>query len=147
MIYIDRIPQKFKGTVMQIGKALINDRLPVWIASKTFHIPTIHNFGVIYRWTLLFSKNVTSYVIASIVFLLINKTLRLNNLKTRTAMNTKLLLFVICVGVIIYLLLYNFHDCTFDWRKWRGTNTAKKKCLYSELFWSAFSRIRTEYYS
>ena len=32
-------------------------------------------------------------------------------------------------------------------QKWRGTNTAKKKCLYSELFWSAFSRIRTEYYS
>ena len=28
-----------------------------------------------------------------------------------------------------------------DWKKY----TLRKKCLYSELFWSAFFRIRTEY--
>ena len=27
-------------------------------------------------------------------------------------MNAKISLFVICVEAIIYLLLYNFHDCT-----------------------------------
>ena len=55
MIYIDRIPEKFKGIVMQIGKALINGGLRVWAASKNFDIPTVYNFGVIYRWNLLFS--------------------------------------------------------------------------------------------
>ena len=28
-------------------------------------------------------------------------------------MNVKISLFIICVEVIIYLLLYNLHDCTF----------------------------------
>ena len=28
-------------------------------------------------------------------------------------MNAKVLVFVICVEVIIYLLLYNWHDCAF----------------------------------
>ena len=28
-------------------------------------------------------------------------------------MNAKILVFVICVEAIIYLLLYNLHDCTF----------------------------------
>ena len=42
-----------------------------------------------------------------------NKTLRLNNLETRAAMNAKILLFVICVEAITYLSLYNLHDCTF----------------------------------
>ena len=46
-------------------------------------------------------------------FLFISKTLRLSNLKNRTAMNVKVSVFVICVEAIIYLLLYNLHDCTF----------------------------------
>ena len=49
-------------------------------------------------------------------FLFINITLRINNLKTRIATNTKLSVFVLCVDAIIYLLLYNFHDCTFSFR-------------------------------
>ena len=28
-------------------------------------------------------------------------------------MNAKILVFVICIETIIYLLLYNLHDCTF----------------------------------
>ena len=40
-------------------------------------------------------------------FLFINKTLRLNNLKTRTAMNAQISVFVISVEAIIYFLLYN----------------------------------------
>ena len=43
----------------------------------------------------------------------INKTLRFNNLKTRAAMNAKTSLFICCVEPIIYLLLFNLHDCTF----------------------------------
>ena len=43
-------------------------------------------------------------------FLFINKTLRLNKLKTRLIKNAKISAFVICVEVIIYLLLYNLHD-------------------------------------
>ena len=44
-----------------------------------------------------------------------NKTLQLINLKTRTAMNAKISVSVICVEAIIYLLLYNLHDCTFKY--------------------------------
>ena len=47
------------------------------------------------------------------LILFINKTLPLNNLRTRTAMNAKISMLVICVEAIIYLLLYNMHDCTF----------------------------------
>ena len=42
-----------------------------------------------------------------------NKTLRLNKLKTITAMNPKMLVVVICVEAIIHLLLHNLHDCFF----------------------------------
>ena len=42
-------------------------------------------------------------------------TLRFNNLKTRTAMNEKISVFAICVEAIIYLLLYNLHDCTVNY--------------------------------
>ena len=49
--------------------------------------------------------------------LFVNKTLRLNNLKTRTAMNAKISVFVIFAEMILYLLLYNLHDCTFNSEK------------------------------
>ena len=38
------LSQPFKGTVMQIEKALINDRLRVSIVSREFFVPTIYNF-------------------------------------------------------------------------------------------------------
>ena len=38
------------------------------------------------------------------------ETLQLSNLKTKTAMNS---VFIISIEVIIYLLLYNLHGCTF----------------------------------
>ena len=47
----------------------------------------------------------------SIVFSVYNQNLRLNNLKTRTATNAKISVFV---EAIIYLLLCNLHDCTFN---------------------------------
>ena len=36
----------------------------------------------------------------------------LNNLKIRAAVNTKISVFLICDKAIIYLLLFNLHDCT-----------------------------------
>ena len=44
-----------------------------------------------------------------------NKNLRLNISKTKTAMNVKISVFVICVKAIIYLSLCKFHDCTFKY--------------------------------
>ena len=39
--------------------------------------------------------------------------MQLNNSKTKTAMNAKMPIFI-CVEAIIYLLLHNLHDCTFN---------------------------------
>ena len=47
-------------------------------------------------------------------FLFTNKTFRFNNLKTRIALNAKISVIVICVEVMIFLFLYNLHDCTFN---------------------------------
>ena len=46
--------------------------------------------------------------------LFINETLRLNNLKTTTVINAKISVFIICVKAVIYLLLYDLHNCTFN---------------------------------
>ena len=43
-----------------------------------------------------------------------NKTLRLSNFKARTAMKAKNAVFFICVETIMYLLLFNLHDRTFN---------------------------------
>ena len=60
-------------------------------------------------------------------FLFVNKTSRLNNPKTRPAMNVKISVFVICVEAIIYLLLYNLHECTFN--SWHHNyETSMKMC-------------------
>ena len=47
-------------------------------------------------------------------FKFISKILQLTNLKTGTAMNVKISVFVICVEAIIDLLLYNLHACNFN---------------------------------
>ena len=95
---------------MQIEKALINDRLSVSRVSWKFRIPTIYNFAVVYPCNLF-----------------INKTLRLDNLKTRTAISAKISVFVICVEAIIYLLLYNSHDCTFK----ENSKNSRTECKVS----------------
>ena len=43
----------------------------------------------------------------------INNILRLNNSKTKTAINAKISIFIFCVEAIKYLLLHNLHDYTF----------------------------------
>ena len=99
-----------KDRVMQIERALINDRFCVSKVYVKFRIPTIYNFAAIYQWNLLFSLKETYFLTA---YLIINKTFRLNNVRTRTAMNAKISVFVISVEAIIYLLLYDLHDCSF----------------------------------
>ena len=47
-------------------------------------------------------------------FLFINKALRLNNLKTKTAINSNISVFVIYFEAIIHLSLYNLRHCTFS---------------------------------
>ena len=57
-----------KGTVRQIEKALIIDRLRVSKVSWKSRIPTIYNFAVIYPWNLLFLKKLAYFLTVSIVF-------------------------------------------------------------------------------
>ena len=97
---------------MQMEKALINDRLNISKVSREFCIPTIYNFAIIYPWNLLFSSKV-SYFLAVSTVVYKKKTLQLNNLKTRAAMNAEISVFVICVEAIIYFILYNLHHCPF----------------------------------
>ena len=70
------------------------------------------------------------FLTVSIVFSNDKQTLRLNNLKTRTAINAKISLFVICVKAITYLLLYNLHDCTFN----KFAKFTEKTSLSESLF-------------
>ena len=59
---------KCKGTVMQIGNALINDRLHVSNVSWKFRIQTIYNFAVLYHLNFKFSQKVAYFLTVSIVF-------------------------------------------------------------------------------
>ena len=53
------------------------------------------------------------HILFLLSFLFISKTLRFNNLKTRTTTNVKNPAFVVCDEVIIYLLLYNLRESVF----------------------------------
>ena len=108
---------------MQIAKTLINDRLRVPKISWKFRIPTIYNVAIISPWNLLFSLKVAYFLTVSIAFSFFNKNSRFNNLKTRTAMNAQISMFVIFVKAIIYLSLYNLHNCTFK-RIWANSLTS-----------------------
>ena len=120
------ITHLFKGTVMQIEKTLINDHLRVSKVSWKFHILAIYNFVIIYPMKFaIFLKSILLFNSFYCLFCFTKKPLRLNNLKTRTAMNAKVLVFVVCVEAITYLLLYNLHDCTF--KSWFKTFNSKQK--------------------
>ena len=41
-------------------------------------------------------------------------------------MNAKISVFVTCVKAIIYLLLYNLHDCTFNFNVYVNVNISVK---------------------
>ena len=95
---------EIKGTVMQIEKTLINDL-------ENFAFQLILILQQFTREICYFLKNQPTFQQFLLSFLFINKTVRLKNLKARTAINAKISLFVICVEAIIYSLLYNLH-CT-----------------------------------
>ena len=57
-----------KGAVMQIEKALINNRLRVSKVFWKFCFPTVYNFAIIYPVNLLFSPKVDYFLIVSIIF-------------------------------------------------------------------------------
>ena len=66
---LSRVFQEWlKGTVMQIEKVPINDRLRVSNVSWKFNILTIYNFAVISLWNLLFPQKVAYFLPVSIVF-------------------------------------------------------------------------------
>ena len=60
--------KNIKSTVMQIEKALIDDRLRVSNVSWKFHIPTPCNFALIYPWNLIFYSKLAYFLTVSIVF-------------------------------------------------------------------------------
>ena len=74
-------------------------------------------------------------------FLFINKTLRLNNLKTRTDMNAKISVFIICVGTIINFLLYDLDDCTLKRMSYMEVKTWTRGGYLAE-----FSRFKTTWF-
>ena len=101
------IPFLLKGTLVQFVKALTSDRLL-----------KISHFSYLWFCSNLPAKSAISFKRSQrfnkfFYCLFLNKILRLNNLKTRTGMNAKISVFVICVGAIIYSWLYNLHHCTF----------------------------------
>ena len=65
---------------------------------------------------MLFFKKVAYFLTVSFVsfFLFVNKTLQLNNEKTRSALNVTFSVFVICTEAIIYLAFYNLHEHNFN---------------------------------
>ena len=63
--------------------------------------------------TAIFLKSSLPFYSSYLSFLFINKALRVNELKTTTALKAKISVFI-CVEAIRYLLLYNLHDCTFS---------------------------------
>ena len=88
---------------MHIEKALINDCIHVSKVPWKFHISTIYNFAVIYPQNLLFSYKVAYFLIVSILSSFYKQNFTLNNLKTKTALNAKISVFVISVEVIIHM--------------------------------------------
>ena len=52
--------------------------------------------------------------------------------------------------IMLFLFLFHLTLDSFKSNQWQNQNrplviTLRQKCPYSELFWSVFSRIRTEY--
>ena len=70
-----------KYTIMQIERALINDRLRVPEVSWKFHIPTIYNFAVIYSWNFPSSLKVAYLLTVSIVFSVYKQNFTVQQLK------------------------------------------------------------------
>ena len=85
-----------------------------------------------------FLKRQPTFSQSLLSFLFINETLLLDNLKTRTATNASLSVFVICVGAMLYLLLYKLHDSTFTIVGFRFQNFIfTRKISKQKTFWAS----------
>ena len=67
--------------------------------------------------------------------------LRLNNLETGTAMNVEFSVSVICVEAIIYLLLYNLHDCNFNGQNSLSVTKAFCRCSLNKNYEMGLARL------
>ena len=115
--------------------------------SWKFLIPIIYNFCI--YWPLKFAIFLKSSLLFNsfyCLFLLVNKTLLLNKLKTRADMNAKISVFVICVETIIYLLLNNLHDwplsLTIEY-EWHPKHFAKARYIHQKRLLSFSFVLRT----
>ena len=91
---------------MQIEKALIFDLLVFQKYPENF---VFELFIILHEFTheiCYFLKKQPNFQQFLLSFLFINKTLRLNNLNTRTATNAKISVFVICNEVIVLAKLF-----------------------------------------
>ena len=91
--------------------AYVFQKHPENFAFRLFTILQYCNFPVKFDSLLYFSF---TYLAVSIVFAVYKQNLRLNNLRTRRAINAKVSVFVICVKAMIYLLFYDFIDFTLN---------------------------------
>ena len=97
------ITAKNKADICYVSDKLVIARIVIYLAQYGQYFPGFSYFAFIsLKRSLLFNSSCC-------LFLFVNKTLRLNNF-----MNAKISVFVIFVEAVIYLLLYNLHDCTFN---------------------------------
>ena len=57
-------------------------------------------------------------------------------------MNVKISVFVICIETIIYLLLYNLHDCTFK----VASLSEKHRTVFKSLFRTLFDSSKLQFF-
>ena len=116
---------------MSKGKSLLNICLKYYdifeILTRNFQSTLFIDRYIVFVVSIYYLFTGTCFL--SVQFLLpvlfINKTLRLNNLKTRTAINAKTSVYIICVEAIVYFLLCNLHVCTFK----MNISTKEKRSL------------------
>ena len=61
-------------------------------------------------------------------------------------MNAKISVFVICVEAIIYLLLYNLHECTFKYSEHLREENSKNRNRQGKFEYANYSIKEYEYY-
>ena len=96
---------QFEGKVVEIEKALINNCLLFKNYPENFEFQqfiTLQHATFLKKWP----------ASQQLLTLLLNKNLRLNNLKTGIAINANISVFVLYFDAIIYLLLSNLNDST-----------------------------------
>ena len=58
--------------------------------------------------------------------------------KLRTIMNVKISVFVICIEAIMYFLLYNLHDCNFNYVKLESSSFNRRLIFDRKNIWHGY---------